>query len=84
MSRRYRSKGEVVLDALVGFAFTQLPDPDTGSLRGDLPALLTAPSRAGRGVAGDLNRALAVEALQDDEFAARLWHKLIAVRREAV
>jgi AcrR family transcriptional regulator len=82
--RRYRSKGEVVLDALVGFAFTQLPNPDTGSLREDLTVLLTATFRAARGVAGDLNRALAAEALQDDEFAARLWRELIAVRREAV
>jgi AcrR family transcriptional regulator len=81
--RRYRSKGEVVLDALVGFALAKLPTPDTGSLRGDLAELLTATFRAARGVAGDMNRALAVEALQDEEFARKLWQDLVSVRREA-
>ncbi|WP_344437838.1 TetR/AcrR family transcriptional regulator [Kitasatospora nipponensis] len=81
--RRYRSKGEVVLDALAAYAVAQLPTPDTGSLRGDLTELLTATFRAVQGVAGTLNRALAAEALQDDAFAARLWAELITGRREA-
>ncbi|WP_051970352.1 TetR/AcrR family transcriptional regulator [Kitasatospora azatica] len=82
--RRYRSKGEVVLDALAGFAVAKLPTPDTGSLRGDLAELLTLTFRTAQGVAGDLNRALAAEALQDPEFARRMWQELIAARREAV
>ncbi|MFC9326643.1 TetR/AcrR family transcriptional regulator [Kitasatospora sp. NPDC057015] len=82
--RRYRSKGEVVLDALAGYASTRLPSPDTGSLRGDLDALLTATFAAQQGVNGTLNRALATEALQDQEFAALLWERLIAPRRAAV
>ncbi|WP_371481678.1 TetR/AcrR family transcriptional regulator [Kitasatospora sp. NBC_00315] len=82
--RRYRSKGEVVLDALAGYATHHLPTPDTGSLRGDLTALLTATFEGQRGVIGTLNRALAAEALQDPAFADRLWERLIAVRREAV
>ncbi|MFE3110379.1 TetR/AcrR family transcriptional regulator [Kitasatospora indigofera] len=82
--RRYRSKGEVVLDALAGYAFTHLPTPDTGSLRGDLAALLTATFAGQQGVNGTLNRALAAEAVQDQAFAALLWEKLIAVRRESV
>ena len=82
--RRYRSKGEVVLDALAGYAFQHLPTPDTGSLRGDLTALLTATFEGQQGVNGALNRALAAEAVQDPAFAAQLWERLIAVRRDAV
>ncbi len=81
--RRFRSKGEVVLDALIGYAVAKLPTPDTGSLHGDLTELLTSTFRAVQGVPGSLNRALAAEALQDEEFARRAWDDLLAVRREA-
>ncbi|WP_329564017.1 TetR/AcrR family transcriptional regulator [Kitasatospora sp. NBC_01266] len=82
--RRFRSKGEVVLEAMVGFAAVKLPTPDTGSLRGDLAELLTATFRSVQGVAGTLNRALATEAMQDEEFAQRVWQELISSRRGAV
>ncbi|MCX4749116.1 TetR/AcrR family transcriptional regulator [Kitasatospora sp. NBC_01287] len=82
--RRYRGKGEVVLEVQVGFAAVELPAPDTGSLRGDLGELLTATFRSAQGVAGTLNRALAAEALQDEEFTRRMWEELIAPRRAVV
>ncbi|PPK61857.1 TetR/AcrR family transcriptional regulator [Actinokineospora auranticolor] len=82
--RRYRSKGELVLAALGRFAAERLPTPDTGSLRDDLVTLLTATFAAQRGASGQLNRALAVEALQDERFAARLWTELIEPRRAVV
>ncbi|MEU6238071.1 TetR/AcrR family transcriptional regulator [Kitasatospora sp. NPDC047058] len=82
--RRYRSKGEVVLDTLGSIAATRLPTPDTGSLLGDLTLLLTATFEAQRTVSGTLNRAVAAEALQDPEFAALLRERLIDVRRTAV
>ncbi len=82
--RRYRSKGEVVLDALAGFASTHLATPDTGTLQGDLTALLTVTFESQQGVNGTLNRALATEALQDQAFNALLWERLISTRRDAV
>ncbi|GAB1643572.1 TetR/AcrR family transcriptional regulator [Krasilnikovia sp. MM14-A1259] len=82
--RRYRSKGEVFLDALATYAAERLPHPDTGTLYGDLHALLSATFDAQQGASGMLNRALATEALQDDEFARLLWERLIDKRRGAV
>ncbi|CAG6392274.1 hypothetical protein SCOCK_160056 [Actinacidiphila cocklensis] len=38
--RRYRGKGEVILDALAAYAAGKLPAPDTGTLHGDLTGLL--------------------------------------------
>lgn len=82
--RRYASKGEVILDALAAYAKVSLPTPDTGDLREDLIALLEETFAAQRGVNGVLNRALAVEALQDEAFAALLTDRLIGHRRAAV
>lgn len=82
--RRYRSKGEMILDALATFAVEALPVPDTGTLRGDLHVLMEATFHAQQRASGILNRALAAEALQDDEFAKLLWERLIVLRRDAV
>jgi AcrR family transcriptional regulator len=82
--RRYGSKGEVILDALASFATANLPTPDTGDLRTDLIALLTATFVAQRGIHGSLNRALAAEAVQDEDFARLLTERLIRPRRDAV
>ncbi|MGW2654272.1 TetR/AcrR family transcriptional regulator [Streptomyces sp. NPDC001478] len=82
--RRYRNKGEVILDALVAFAAGKLPTPDTGSLHGDLTELLTATFHAQQGISGTLNRALAAEAIGDEEFADTVWQRLILPRRDAV
>lgn len=82
--RRYRGKGEVILDVLSRFAREQLPKPDTGSLAGDLTELLRATFVAQSGESGALNRALVIEALQDERFAGKLWSELINVRREGV
>jgi len=82
--RRYRSKGELFLDVLVTFAAEQLPTPDTGSLQGDLLVLLEATFTAQQGASGVLNRALAVESLQDDTFAGQLWSRLLEQRRQVL
>lgn len=82
--RRYSSKGEVILDALAAFAAEKLPTPDTGSLRGDLLALLSATFEAQQGASGVLNRALAAEALQDETFTKLLWERLTLPRRNEV
>jgi len=82
--RRYRSKGEAILDALAAFALGKLPVPDTGTLRGDLVELLTATFEAQQGISGVLNRALAAESIQDEAFAHQVWDRLILPRRDAV
>ncbi|MFI0937457.1 TetR/AcrR family transcriptional regulator [Streptomyces sp. NPDC021020] len=82
--RRYRSKGEVILDALAAYAAGNLPAPDTGSPRGDLAALLTATFAAQQGISGVLNRALVAESIGDEAFARTVWERLILPRRELV
>jgi AcrR family transcriptional regulator len=82
--RRYGSKGEVILDALATFARTRLPTPDTGDLRGDLQTLLEETFAGQRGINGVLNRALAAEALQDEDFTRLVTETHIARRRDAV
>ncbi|WP_214413948.1 TetR/AcrR family transcriptional regulator [Sphaerisporangium fuscum] len=82
--RRYRSKGEAVLDALSATAAVDLPAPDIGSLRGDIEALLRDSFRALRGVSGVVNRALMTEALQDEKFAELFRRRHIDVRRDVV
>jgi AcrR family transcriptional regulator len=82
--RRYRSKGEVILDALTDFAAGQLPVPDTGTLAGDLTELLTETFAAQQGIIGALNRALAAESIQDETFARTMWERLILPRRDVV
>ncbi|MFI6600041.1 TetR/AcrR family transcriptional regulator [Nonomuraea sp. NPDC050536] len=81
--RRYRSKGEIILDVLIDTA-GHVPVPDTGTLRGDLEELLTVTFAAQRDVTGMLNRALVTEALQDPDFAKQLWDRLIVHRRALV
>jgi AcrR family transcriptional regulator len=82
--RRYRSKGEVILDALAAYAAGRLPTPDTGTLRGDLTELLTATFEAQQGVSGVLNRAVAAEAVGDEAFARTVWERLVLPRRDLV
>jgi AcrR family transcriptional regulator len=82
--RRYRSKGEAILDALVTDTTGRLPAPDVGTLREDLEELLRETFRVLRGRGGPLNRALMTEALQDDAFAALFRERHIRVRRDTV
>lgn len=82
--RRYRSKGEVILDALATDAEERLPVPDQGSLRRDLTLFLQETFQALRGRGGQLNRALVTEALQDEAFADLFRQRHIRRRREAV
>ncbi|MGW4163804.1 TetR/AcrR family transcriptional regulator [Streptomyces sp. NPDC004788] len=82
--RRYRSKGEAILEVLTDIAAGRLPVPDTGTLHGDLVELLTATFEAQQGVSGVLNRALAAEGVQDETFARTMWERLILPRRDLV
>jgi AcrR family transcriptional regulator len=70
--RRWPGKVELVMDAV----YHVLPDPasapDTGSLRGDLLALLRAVADQLAGPAGQAMRGLLSDALRDPERAAQL------------
>lgn len=70
--RRWPTRIELVMDAV----YSRLPDPaappDTGSLRGDLLALLRANAEALAGPAGEALRGLLSEALADSEVIARV------------
>jgi len=70
--RRWPSKVELVMEAIYGL----LPDPattaDTGSLRGDLLALLRAAAEMLAGPGGTAIRGLISEALRDPGQAAQL------------
>jgi AcrR family transcriptional regulator len=70
--RRWPSKVELVMDAIYGL----LPDPaetaDTGSLRGDLLALLRTAAEMLAGPGGMAIRGLITDALRDQELAERL------------
>jgi AcrR family transcriptional regulator len=82
--RRYRSRGEVILDALVTDTSERLPPRSVGSLRADLGTFIGNTFEAMNGRGGPLNRALMVEALQDEEFAVLFRDRHIAARRAAV
>jgi AcrR family transcriptional regulator len=70
--RRWPSKVELVMAAI----YDLLPDPaaaaDTGSLRGDLLALLRTAAEMLAGTGGTAIRGLINDALRDPELAARL------------
>jgi AcrR family transcriptional regulator len=70
--RRWPSKVELVMDAIYGL----LPDPaeaaDTGSLRGDLLALLRSAAEMLAGPGGTAIRGLISDALRDPQLTDRL------------
>jgi AcrR family transcriptional regulator len=83
--RWWRSKADVVLDAINASATREIPIPDTGSLREDLLAFLNATFAAGRrpGTVPVL-QALMAEAQLDPDFGAAFDEKFLRQRREAL
>jgi len=73
MYRWWRSKGDVVLEALTEEARAAIVDRDTGELEGDLRAFLAATFRAlaGPRSLGPVMRGLMAEAQLDTEFGIR-------------
>jgi AcrR family transcriptional regulator len=82
IQRRWGSKENVLLDALLTLSQQKVPIPDTGSLRGDLTAF-------GQSMAGYLASAAGVTvartlaASEDDAFLAANRERLIWARYEA-
>jgi AcrR family transcriptional regulator len=82
--RWWRSKTEVVLEALAQRSVATIPVPDTGSLRGDLGAFLHATVASGDDTTRRLLRALAAEAASDPGFAELVTSQFLAIRRAAL
>ena len=92
--RRWPSKGLLALDAFVASFQAEQPLPDTGTLRGDLTATLTAWVRAVTGTSmGRMLTGLIAEAQHDPELRAawrdrvleplRAQHRIMLDRAEA-
>lgn len=82
--RWWRSKTEVVLEALAQRSLATIPLPDTGSLNGDLSAFLHATVASGDDTTQRLLRALAAEAASDPSFADLVTDQFLATRRAAL
>ncbi|MHA6618587.1 TetR/AcrR family transcriptional regulator [Pseudonocardia sp. DLS-67] len=80
--RWWRSKADVVLDAMAGFADAIVPIPDKGSLPDDLLAFLVASFRQ-QGTRPAL-AGLMAQAVFDPEFAEAFRERFISVRRTAL
>jgi AcrR family transcriptional regulator len=82
--RWWRSKTEVVLEALADRGQRTIPLPDTGSLPGDLRAFLHATVASGDDTTVRLLRALAAEAAADQRVAELVRDQFLATRRSAL
>jgi AcrR family transcriptional regulator len=82
--RWWRSKADVLLDALAERGEETIPVPDTGSLRKDLRAFLRATAASADEPTQRILRALAAEAAADTELAALVRERFIERRRAAL
>jgi len=81
--RRWRTKEELFMEALRTVAFS-LPDPDTGSLRGDVLAIITFNLEHATRKTALLMPRLMVEAAEDPALFAVMQEVLIEPRREVM
>jgi AcrR family transcriptional regulator len=82
--RWWRSKAEVLLEALAERGEREIPVPDSGDLARDLSRFMRATSRAlGPGMRRVL-RALAAQAAADPKFAEQVRESFLARRRAAL
>ena len=82
--RWWRSKSEVVLEALAGYGEEAIPVPDIGSLARDLHAFMRATERALDLTTRQLLRTLAAGAAADTAFADLVRERFLARRRAAL
>lgn len=79
--RWWRSKAEVMLEALADRGRATIPLPDTGALTSDLRAFLRATVASADPATERLLRALAAEAAADADFADQVRDRFLAARR---
>jgi AcrR family transcriptional regulator len=82
--RWWRSKAEVLLEAMAERGERTIPVPDSGSLEGDLRAFMRATARSADAPTQRILRALAAEAASDTDLAALIRERFIARRRAAL
>ena len=82
--RWWRSRTEVVLEALGGYGDEIIPVPDTGSLAGDLRTFMRATAKALDPATRQLLRALAAGAASDPAFAETVRRQFLSRRRAAL
>lgn len=78
--RRWGSRANLALDAVLDRTRTEVPVPDTGSLRSDLSALLRHAASFARTPLGELLLRMAVreDLAEYEETRARFWHHRFA------
>jgi AcrR family transcriptional regulator len=79
--RWWRSKSEVILDALAERGRQTIPLPDTGALAGDLLAFLRATVDSADPTTVRLLHTIASAAASDEAFAAEVRDRFLATRR---
>jgi AcrR family transcriptional regulator len=82
--RWWRSKGEVLLEALAQRGEEAIPVPDTGSLAGDLRPFMRSTAAALDRPTRRLLRTLAAQAAADPAFAEQMRERFLARRRAAL
>lgn len=82
--RWWRSKTEVVLDALTERGQQTIPLPDTGTLGGDLRAFLRATADSADTATVRLLRSLAAAAASDEALAEQVRDRFLVTRRAAL
>jgi AcrR family transcriptional regulator len=82
--RWWRSKSEVLLEALAERGERQIPVPDTGDFEQDLRTFMRATARALDPTTRRVLRALAAGAASDPEFADQVRERFISRRRAAL
>ncbi|NSX53892.1 TetR/AcrR family transcriptional regulator [Parasulfitobacter algicola] len=82
--RWWKGKAPLFMEVLARKANQSVQLPDTGSFQGDLTALLTGTFAAVSTTLRPLMRALAVELLQDEEFAGAMRDVFVQRRRANV
>lgn len=82
--RWWRSKTEVVLDALAERGQRTIPLPDTGNLRDDLRTFLRSTVDSADPATVQLLHTMAAAAAADEKVAVQVRDRFIATRREAL
>ena len=86
--RRWGTRDALVLEAMLELVGERVPVPDTGSLRGDLLALVSSAAATASSPAGEaMVRAVAAAGAHDEALAAhnrRFWTERLAMDAEIV
>jgi AcrR family transcriptional regulator len=82
--RWWRSRGEVLLEALAELGERAIPTLDTGSLETDLRAFMRASARTVDPATRRILRTLAAQSASDPAFAEKVRERFLARRRAAL